>query len=103
MAESREVTVLSVLTVMLEAAARLVGTIDVQGPGCTAEWRETLGSRFSTVMTELDALLGLCRDNACDFRSGLTVTCHTDAAVRTKRDISALFRIAVSIDIDGNR
>ena len=90
-------------TVMLQPEVTLVGIVDVTGPGCTEAFRVALKAKFTQIMTELDALLGLCKTDSCDFKNGFSVTCDEGGRGRKKRDTSVVFHVVVNLDIAADR
>ena len=91
------------LTVMFQPEVALVGVVNVTGPGCTEAFRVALKAKFTQIMTELDALLGLCKTDFCDFENGFSVMCDEGGSGRNKRDTSTVFHVAFNLDIAANR
>ena len=81
----------------------MVGIVEVTGPGCTEAFRAALKAKFTQIMMELDALLGLCKTDFCDFENGFSVTCDAGGRGRRKREAATVFQVAVNLDIAASR
>lgn len=84
-------------------SASLKGGIEFTGPACSEEFKVKLKKNFITAMWELDAGLGLCTAEVCDFENGFRVTCNPTTASRQRREISDVYYVDINLSITTNR